>query len=58
MDHPKAFEELYCVSLRLYNNAISSGDSEPLKTAERKIVELLVSNPGDLQTLIQNAEKL
>jgi len=58
MDHPKAFEELYCVCLRLYDKAVQAGDTDPLKTTETQIRALLVASPKDLQQLINNSESL
>lgn len=58
MDHPKAFEELYCVCLRLYDKAVQNGDSDPLRTTENQIRSLFQSSPKDLQQFLVNAENL
>jgi len=58
LDHPKAFEELYCVCFRLYDQAVTSGVAEPLKTVERQISDLLLASPESLQQLIARAEKM
>lgn len=58
MNHPKAFEELYCVCFMMYDNLAASGSPEPLSKTKSKLKELLLANPKDLHELIQIAKFL
>lgn len=59
MNHPKAFEELYCVCFMIYDNIINTEKSaNALERTKYKLQDLLLTNPKDLQELIQYAKYL
>jgi len=59
MNHSKAFEELYCVCFMLYDNIINTERNvNALERTKQKLQDLLLTNPHDLQELIQNAKCL
>jgi len=57
MDHPKAFEELYCVCFMIYDHLIKSDPNADAKElTKQKLKEILLTDPHDLQELMQIAK--
>jgi len=57
MDHPKAFEELYCVCFMIYDHIIKSDPNADAKElTKQKLKEILLTDPHDLQELMQIAK--
>jgi len=57
MDHPKAFEELYCVCFMLFDKLVQTMNIEEAHNAtQQKLKELLLTDPKNLEELLQIAK--